>query len=169
MSDDPEIAEAAERLHLAASTGTGRLRALLLIAPPNDSANSSLCPQALSEGLLFDRKRRMVHVIDGIKKRGFPTNIQNVAAEGDFNRIEAEGIEPDKLEADFSEFETEVAAAIERTCQRAFVPTIGRFYLVRHLLEGEERRAHADIIIVANRQRGRDRPCRATGLRFRPL
>ena len=76
-------------------------------------------PNLYLRGFSFDRKRRMVHVIDGIKKRAFPTNIQNVAAERDFNRIEAEGIEPNKLEADFSEFETEVAAAIERTCQRA--------------------------------------------------
>jgi hypothetical protein len=76
-------------------------------------------PKLYLRGFSCDRRRRKVCVVDGFEQTVFTTNIHNVAAERDFNRIDVAGIEPDKLETDLSEFETKVAAAITRTCQQA--------------------------------------------------
>jgi chemotaxis regulatin CheY-phosphate phosphatase CheZ len=75
-------------------------------------------PKLYLRGFSCDRKRRQVHVVDAIEKCAFVTNIQNVAAERDFNRLELDGVEPDALEVGFNDFETQVAAAIDRTCER---------------------------------------------------
>jgi len=73
-------------------------------------------------------------VIDAIKKCAFTTRPRNVAAERDFNRVDIDGIPPDALEIAFGAFETEVSAAIERTCQR------------RHFRDPDDRSAILNLI-----------------------
>jgi hypothetical protein len=71
-------------------------------------------PKLYLRGFTYDNKHRMVHVVDGVKKRAYPTNIINVGAERDFNKLEIKGVNPDKLELGYNKFETEVAEAIDR-------------------------------------------------------
>jgi Protein of unknown function (DUF4238) len=91
-------------------------------------------PKLYLRGFCCDGKRRKVHVLDGIAKRAFVTNVDNVAAERDFNRVELGGIPADKLEVGFNAFETEVAAAIERTVERSTFRNAGDRSLILNLI-----------------------------------
>lgn len=57
-----------------------------------------------------------LHVIDGLEKKAFLANPRNVAAERDFNRVDVEGVAPDKFEVGLNAFESEVSAAIKKGC-----------------------------------------------------
>ena len=60
------------------------------------------------------KKRRQVVVFDCKSGKSFATATENIAVEKDFNRVEVEGHPPDVLEKAMSEFESEVASALER-------------------------------------------------------
>ena len=75
-------------------------------------------PQLYLKGFCRDSQRPKLFVIDAVAKRAFNTSPRNVAAERDFNRVEVEGTSPDALEASFSGFEGEAAAALERISER---------------------------------------------------
>ena len=79
-------------------------------------------------------RRQRINVIDGIEKRVFVANTQNVAAERDFNRLELDGVAPDRLEVGFNAFETEVAAAIDRTCKQKTFTDAGDRALILNLI-----------------------------------
>jgi Protein of unknown function (DUF4238) len=59
-----------------------------------------------------------LYVIDGAARRTFETTPRNVAAERDFNRIDAKGLALDALEADIAGFEGELASALERIIKK---------------------------------------------------
>jgi hypothetical protein len=59
-----------------------------------------------------------LYVVDGAARRTFETIPRNVAAERDFNRIDAEGLALDALEADIAGFEGELASALERIVKK---------------------------------------------------
>jgi len=67
------------------------------------------------------KKTYQTTVFDARVRRTYPTNIENIAAERDFNTVDAEGHRPDALETGLSMFEAELAPAIER------VKAAGRF------------------------------------------
>src|SRR5262245_12099696 len=90
-------------------------------------------PKLYLRGFSCNRRQRKVCVVDGIEPTVFAC-IPNVAAERDFNRIDLVGIDPDKLEADLSEFETKAAAAITRTRRAAnFQVPVDRTLYSTHL------------------------------------
>jgi Protein of unknown function (DUF4238) len=91
-------------------------------------------PQLYLKGFCRDPKCEQLFVIDGVEKRAFTTRPRNVAAERDFNRVDLEGVPPDALEVAFNAFETEAAAAIERTRQR------------RHFRDAEDRSVILNLI-----------------------
>ena len=53
-------------------------------------------------------------VFDGFDRKSYRTGISNVGAERDFNRFEAEGLDPNALEVALAKFEAELAPALER-------------------------------------------------------
>lgn len=55
-----------------------------------------------------------VYVFDRETGRNFRASVRNVAAQRDFNRIEAEGLDPNDLEVAYGQFETDCAAALKR-------------------------------------------------------
>ena len=71
-------------------------------------------PQCYLKGFAADRDNPMLFVIDANRKYLFTTGPANVAAERDFHRVDAEGIEPDALENGFSAFEDDLSQALER-------------------------------------------------------
>ena len=54
-------------------------------------------------------------VFDRVTGKSFPTAIENIGLERDFNRIEVEGHPPDAFEAGIAAYESELAPALERT------------------------------------------------------
>jgi hypothetical protein len=66
------------------------------------------------KGFVRNRDNPKLFVIDGKERRSFCTAPENVAAERDFHRIEADGYEPDALENSLAGFETEVSHALRR-------------------------------------------------------
>jgi hypothetical protein len=58
--------------------------------------------------------RSKLVVIDFKEKKSYPTSTRNVGGIRDFNTINIEGVEPDKLENDLSVFEGKVAQALKK-------------------------------------------------------
>jgi len=56
----------------------------------------------------------MLQVWDLVRRRQFPTRPRNVASMRDFNRIEAEGVDPNFLEMQLAEFESELDGTLGR-------------------------------------------------------
>ena len=72
-------------------------------------------PQCYLKGFTLEqRKESKLLVIDLRRKKSFETVPRNVGGVRDFNRIEAEGVDPNILESSLSKPEAEAAAAIER-------------------------------------------------------
>jgi hypothetical protein len=74
-------------------------------------------PQCYLRGFANAATSRL-YVVDGAARRIFETTPRNVAAERDFNRIDAEGFALDALEADVAGFEGELASALERIIKK---------------------------------------------------
>ena len=73
-------------------------------------------PRCYLKGFSVARKKsRQVVVFDCKSGKSFATATENIAVEKDFNRVEIEGDPPDVFEKAMSEFESEVASALERT------------------------------------------------------
>src|SRR5262245_18553361 len=72
-------------------------------------------PQCYLKGFTKDRQNPKLFVVDLKAARSFWSAPANVAAERDFNRIDADGIALDELEERYAKFEGEVASALERT------------------------------------------------------
>jgi Protein of unknown function (DUF4238) len=73
-------------------------------------------PRCYLKGFSVARKKsRQVVVFDCKSGKSFATATENIAVEKDFNRVEIEGHPPDVFEKAMSEFESEVASALERT------------------------------------------------------
>lgn len=76
--------------------------------------NHHYVSQCYLKGFTVERKKkRQIIVFDGVIGKTFPTATDNVASERDFNRFEAEGLEPDAVEHGFGEFESTVSVALE--------------------------------------------------------
>lgn len=60
------------------------------------------------------KKAYQTTVFDARTRRMYTTSVENIAAERDFNRVDAEGHPPDALETGIATFEADVAPAIER-------------------------------------------------------
>jgi hypothetical protein len=60
------------------------------------------------------KKVPQIHVYDRVSKTAFRTGIDNVGAERDFNRFEAEGQQPDAFENSMAGFEGELDGALGR-------------------------------------------------------
>lgn len=60
------------------------------------------------------RKGRLL-VLDASTRKHFHAKPEDVAVERDFNRVEADGVEPDALEAALGEIESEFSQAVRRT------------------------------------------------------
>jgi Protein of unknown function (DUF4238) len=67
----------------------------------------------------FTNPRGQLFVVDAQTRKQFTTSPQNVAAERDFNRVDAEGVEPDAVEAALAKFESEIAPAIDGVREQA--------------------------------------------------
>jgi hypothetical protein len=78
-------------------------------------------PRCYLRGFAVARKKgkHQVLVYDRKQRKVFPSAIENIAAERDFNRVEIEGMAPDALEASFGEFEGALTPALERTIASA--------------------------------------------------
>ena len=75
--------------------------------------------QCYLKGFAVGRRKGkpQIHTFDRDTRKSFVTGIDNVGAQRDFNRIDVEGAEPDAIENMLSNFEGEVAPALERTIQ----------------------------------------------------
>ena len=81
----------------------------------SDARNHHFVPQGYLR-LFADGVGRQARVftVDRTTGKSFTTQVRNVAAKRDFNRIEAEGVDPNVLEDAFAEFEGEAVAALRR-------------------------------------------------------
>jgi Protein of unknown function (DUF4238) len=87
-------------------------------------------PQCYLKGFVTDRDKPSLFAVDFRTQRYFNPHPKNVAAERDFNRIDAEGYEPDALENDFARFEGELDTALRRiTDARSIKGDTDRAYL----------------------------------------
>src|SRR5579863_4449167 len=59
-----------------------------------------------------DPKTSQVFVVDFVDRRAYRTSPKNICAERDFNRVDAEGLSADALEASLSTFENAAAIAV---------------------------------------------------------
>lgn len=108
----------------------------------NEPRNHHYLSQCYLKGFAKSRsKDAMVQVWDLVRKRRFETRTRNVASMRDFNRIEAEGLDPNFLETQLAEFESELDGALGRiiTSQAitsdddlAYVLNLIAISLVRH-------------------------------------
>lgn len=71
-------------------------------------------PRCYLRGFTANPKKPKVFVVDTKERCSFYTATTKVAAERDFHRIDADGIEPDALEAALSGFETDLSDALQR-------------------------------------------------------
>lgn len=71
-------------------------------------------PQCYLKGFVRHRETPKLFVVDAEKKVSFTTNTLNVAQVRDFHRLDLDGVSPDALEAALSEFEGELAPALEK-------------------------------------------------------
>jgi hypothetical protein len=73
-------------------------------------------PQCYLKAFAVPRKKGKYQttVFDARVRKTYPTNIENVAIERDFNRIEVEGHAPDTVEKVMAGFEAELAPALQR-------------------------------------------------------
>ncbi len=72
-------------------------------------------PQSYLKGFTDGRsKKSKLTVIDTREKNSFATIPRNVGGKRDFNRIDADGIDPDSLEKNLSKFESVAATAMKR-------------------------------------------------------
>jgi hypothetical protein len=81
----------------------------------NDPRRHHFVSQCYLKGFSVTHKKiPQLCVFDRIERRTFRTDINNVAAERDFNRFEADGRDPNALEHAMASFETELARSFER-------------------------------------------------------
>jgi hypothetical protein len=67
----------------------------------------------------FANNKDQCFVIDALTRRAFTASTANIAAERDYNKIEAEGIPADALEKELGNFEGVIAPAIKRVRESA--------------------------------------------------
>src|SRR6266496_127256 len=79
-------------------------------------------------------KNAQLHVLDVNERRRFATTCRNVAAERDFNRVDAEGFDPGALEAKLAEFEGKVAPVLQGMRETRTMPDRGGFVLLMNLV-----------------------------------
>lgn len=77
--------------------------------------NHHFLPQGYLRGFDADQsRRRRVQVFDLEGRKSFPTNVRNIAAERNFNRIDVKGLAPDALENGLGAQEQLFSTAIDR-------------------------------------------------------
>ena len=69
----------------------------------------------------FANNKDQCFVIDALTRRAFTASTANIAAERDYNKIEAEGIPADALEKELGNFEGVIAPAIKRVRRVSFI------------------------------------------------
>jgi hypothetical protein len=76
-------------------------------------------PQCYLKGFGKPRQRGKAHYVQVFDRSGkaFRTNIINVAAEKDFNRVEVDGHPPDAVEQEIAKFESQIGPALVRILQ----------------------------------------------------
>lgn len=81
----------------------------------NEPRNHHYISQCYLKGFAATRgKDAMLHVWDLVRRQRFATRPRNVAAMRDCNRIEAEGLDPNFLEIQLAQFESELDGALGR-------------------------------------------------------
>lgn len=79
-------------------------------------------------------KKGKLYVLDTKTGNGFKSALENVAAERDFNRVDLEGEDLDKLEQAMSAFEDDAIVALRRTARTNAFPTDNDFNYLINLL-----------------------------------
>src|SRR5215813_3574148 len=74
-------------------------------------------PQLYLSG--FANAAGQLYAVNARDRKSFRTTPENVAAERDFNTVEAEGIPPDALEKELAKLESEIAPGIKRIRETA--------------------------------------------------
>lgn len=111
----------------------------------------------------FTGAKDQLYAIDRPSERWFRTAPENVAKKKNFNRIEVDGMEPNVLEKALSEFESEVAPAIDRIkAAKSLAAEADRSLLVNFmaavaLRNPRRRRDLGKIISLAKRKAFTDR------------
>jgi hypothetical protein len=99
--------------------------------------NHHWVPQCYLKGFAKSRsKNAQLHVIDAVAQRHFTTVPRNVASARDFNRVEIDGVDPNRVEMDMAQFEGAVDKALERICRD------------RDILDAEDRNLVLNLIAL---------------------
>lgn len=85
--------------------------------------NHHFVPQCYLKGFANPTRKGRLFVVELNQRTYFSTVPRNVAAERDFNTIDAPGHRPDAMEAALAPFEGEVAAALQRAIDSGEPPT----------------------------------------------
>lgn len=97
--------------------------------------NHHWVPQCYLKGFAKSRsKNAQLHVIDAIAQRHFVTIPRNVASARDFNRVEIDGVDPNRVESDMAQFEGAVDKALERICRDGDIVSADDHNLVLNLI-----------------------------------
>ena len=84
-----------------------------------EARNHHWVPQCYLKGFAKGRsKKSKLYVVDALTRKCFVTTPRNVAAERDFNRIEADDFPPNAIENGLAAFEGQVDKALERICSQ---------------------------------------------------
>jgi hypothetical protein len=80
-----------------------------------EAHNHEFVPQAYLRAFAEGTGRQArIWAFDRVDRKAFHTLVRNVASQRDFNRIEADGVDPNALEQAFGQFEGSAAAALQR-------------------------------------------------------
>jgi hypothetical protein len=82
---------------------------------PAAARNHHWIPQCYLKGFSRSRsKNAKLFIVDAVGRKSFETIPRNVASARDFNRIDIPGLDPNQIESEFSNFESQVDKALER-------------------------------------------------------
>jgi hypothetical protein len=99
-----------------------------------EARNHHWIPQCYLKGFTRSGKALgQLYVVDAKQRKAFTTKPRNVAAERDFNRIDAPGLDPNQVETDMAAFESELALALERLIQHCQFQSHDDFHLILQL------------------------------------
>lgn len=80
-----------------------------------DARNHHYVPQTYLRGFSHGLGRQAkIFAVDLERRKSFPTHVRNVASSRDFNRIEADGLDPNALEKAYGDFENQAGLALRR-------------------------------------------------------
>jgi hypothetical protein len=86
--------------------------------------NHHWVPQCYLKGFAKSRsKNALLRVLDAVAQRHFTTVPRKVASARVFNRVEIDGVDPNRVEMDMAQFEGAVDKALERICRNRQILT----------------------------------------------